>query len=267
MTKSRRGSPIRRTARSLSTKANFDNEQPRSAVRFRVAGESGYASASLPVIDFRLLPLACRGSDVRCRRSRAISTSAIVQYSYTTIYDLHASLGLTVLALAGVRIVARLIWPWPALPPGMSLWQRLLTDATHTALYVLMIALPLVGWSIISAPGCCYAAPFVFDSFTLPRLPSTPFPDRAATFAVHSALAWIAMGAIALHAAAALLHHFVFKDDTLAHVIAGLRAKRSGGLKLPEPAGPFAASVDEGAIQYFRIRPSPGQVPKTSDGQ
>jgi cytochrome b561 len=149
--------------------------------------------------------------------------------SYSTLYNLHASLGLTVLALAGVRIVARLIWRWPALPPGMTLWQRLLADATHTALYVLMVALPLVGWSIISAPGCCYFAPFVFNSFTLPKLASTPFPDRAAAFAVHSTLAWIAMGAIALHTAAALLHHFVFKDDTLAHVIIDLRATRSEG--------------------------------------
>jgi cytochrome b561 len=169
--------------------------------------------------------------------------------AYTTGYNLHASLGLTVLALAGVRLVGRLIWPWRELPPDMSLWERLLADAMHIALYVLMIALPLVGWSIISAPGCCYFAPFVFNSFTLPRLPSTKFPDRAAAFAVHSTLAWIAMGAIALHTAAALLHQFVFKDETLANVIVDLRAMRSGGNKagavlLPDPAGP-AASADE----------------------
>jgi len=171
--------------------------------------------------------------------------------SYSTLYNLHASLGLTVLALAGVRIAARLIWRWPALPPGMSLWQRLLADATHTALYVLMVALPLVGWSIISAPGCCYFAPFVFDSFTLSRLPSTPFPDRAAAFSVHSALAWIAMGAIAMHTAAALLHHFVFKDDTLAHVIVDLRAMRSGGKKagaVPSPDSAGHAASEEKVV-------------------
>jgi cytochrome b561 len=152
--------------------------------------------------------------------------------AYRPIYNLHASLGLIVLGLVGVRIVARLIRPWPGLHSDMSLWQSLLAEATHIALYVLMIALPLVGWSIISAPGCCYAAPFVFNTFTLPMLDSTPFPDRAAAFAVHSALAWVAMGAIALHAAAAFLHHFVFKDDTLARVIVDLRPMRSGGMRL-----------------------------------
>jgi cytochrome b561 len=191
--------------------------------------------------------------------------------SYTTLYNLHASLGLTVLALVGVRIAGRLIWRWPALPPGMSLWQRLLADATHTALYVLMMALPLVGWSIISAPGCCYAVPFVFDSFSLPRLPSTPFPDRAAAFAVHSALAWIAMGAIALHAAAAFLHHFVFKDDTLAHVIVDLRVMRSegnnaGAVLLPNPAGP-AASADKVANPPIPESGPRGPVPESLNRQ
>src|SRR5260370_15810186 len=119
---------------------------------------------------------------------------------YRPIFNLHASLGLIVLASVGARIAARLLWPWPGLPSEMSLWQRLLAEATHVALYVLMIDLPLVGLSIISAPGCCYPAPFVFNTFTLPRLHSTPFPDRAAAFAVHSTLAWIAMGAIAIQA-------------------------------------------------------------------
>ena len=37
------------------------------------------------------------------------------------------------------------------------------------------------------------------------------------------------MGAIALHAAAGLFHHFVYKDDTLARVVLGLRAMRDRG--------------------------------------
>lgn len=156
--------------------------------------------------------------------------------SYATLYNLHASLGLTVLALAGFRLVARLFWPWPALPPAMPLWERLLAEAMQIALYILMMALPLAGWSIISAPGCCYFAPFVFNSVTLQKLPSTPFPDRAAAFAVHSTLAWLAMGAIAMHAAASLLHQFVFKDETLANVIVDLREASDGGDESPKPS-------------------------------
>jgi len=182
--------------------------------------------------------------------------SSCCDVAYRPIYNLHASLGLVVLALVGARIVARLIWPWPGLPSGMSLWQSLLAEATHIALYVLMIALPLVGWSIISAPGCCYPAPFVFNTFTLPRLASTPFPDRSAAFAVHSALGWIAIGAIALHAAAAFLHHFVFKDGTLARVIVDLRAMRSGGKPGGMALKTTAPDVEQGP-SVTKLRPAP----------
>ncbi|MER2268584.1 cytochrome b [Methylobacterium oxalidis] len=147
------------------------------------------------------------------------------QPQYWPTYNLHASLGLTVLALVAMRALFRLLRPWPALPAGMPAWQRLAAHGTHTALYVLMVALPVAGWSVVSAPGCCHINPFVFGLFTLPSLDPAPLPDRAAAFAVHSTLAWIAMGLIALHAAAALLHHFVLKDATLARVTPGLRPK------------------------------------------
>lgn len=115
------------------------------------------------------------------------------------------------------------------MPDDTPPWQRVAAHVTHTGLYVLMVALPVAGWSVVSAPGCCHINPYVFGLFTLPSLDPAPLPDRAASFAVHSALAWISMGLIALHAAAALLHHFVYKDDTLVRVIPGLRPRRGRG--------------------------------------
>ncbi|MBK3403972.1 cytochrome b [Methylorubrum populi] len=151
--------------------------------------------------------------------------SSCCQPRYWPTYDLHASLGLAVLALVAMRALVRMLRPWPALPAGMPAWQRLAAHGTHTALYLLMVALPVAGWSVVSAPGCCHINPFVFGLFTLPSLDPAPLPDRAAALAVHSTLAWIAMGLVALHAAAALLHHVVLKDATLARVIPGLRPK------------------------------------------
>ncbi|WP_161392797.1 cytochrome b/b6 domain-containing protein [Methylobacterium sp. 2A] len=143
------------------------------------------------------------------------------------VYNLHASFGLALLALVALRALVRLLRPWPALPAHTPLWQRLIARATHIALYVLMIALPLAGWSIVSAPGCCHINPFVFDQFLLPSLDPAPIPDRATAFAIHSALAWIVMGVIALHASAALVHHVFYKDETLARIVPGLRPRRS----------------------------------------
>lgn len=153
--------------------------------------------------------------------------SSCCDAGHGTLLNLHASLGLTVLGLVGTRVVARTIWRWPALPANTPLLQSLLARGVHTALYVLMIALPLVGWNVVSVSGCCQVSPFVFNLFTLPSLNPPPIPSWSAAFALHSALAWIVMGAIGLHAAAAFLHHFVFKDDILARVVLGLRAMRS----------------------------------------
>ncbi len=131
-------------------------------------------------VHFRHASLDHRGGDVSVPLAGGHICASVYRsccgVSHRPIYNLHASLGLAVLALFGARIIARFIWPWPGLPDDMSFWQKLLAEAVHVALYALMIALPLVGWSVISAPGCCYARPFVFDSFVLPRLASTPFP-------------------------------------------------------------------------------------------
>ena len=153
--------------------------------------------------------------------------SSCCSAGHWAIYNLHASLGLTVLALVGARLLVRLVKPWPALPPHMPAWQSFVARATHIALYVLMLAIPMAGWSVVSAPGCCHINPLVFNQFTLPSLDPAPIPDRAASFEMHSALAWIVMGAIALHAGAALFHHFVIKDDILARMILGFRRLRS----------------------------------------
>lgn len=99
------------------------------------------------------------------------------------------------------------------------------------------MALPLAGWSVVSAPGCCPPNPFVFGLFTLPSLDPASIPDRAAAFAVHSTLAWIAVALIAVHAAVALLHHFVYKDDSLALAVEPTRRRRAGRPASSRPNG------------------------------
>lgn len=152
--------------------------------------------------------------------------SSCCELRHWTAYNLHASFGLALLALVALRLLVRSLRPWPAFPDRMPLWMRLSARATYTALYVLMVALPLAGWSIVSAPGCCHINPYVFDWFVLPSLDPAPIPNRAAAFSLHSALAWIAMGLIALHTLAALFHHFVWRDDILARIVPALRAWR-----------------------------------------
>lgn len=132
----------------------------------------------------------------------------------------HFMLGLTVLVLVLVRIVVRLRATTPAITPAPPTWQRLASRGVHLALYGLMVGMPLAGWTILSAKGA--AIPF----FGL-ALPPLMAPDKA--FAgwlqdIHETAGTVGYWLIGVHAAAALAHHYFWKDDTLKRMLPGRRS-------------------------------------------
>ena len=141
------------------------------------------------------------------------------------IYQLHKSLGITVLALSLLRLVWRLFDPAPPLPVNLQRWEAALARVTHLGFYVLMIALPLSGWMMVSA-SVWNIPTVVFGAFTLPHLPvlgslQDKKPVEDALKEVHEALAIGMFGLLLLHVAGALKHHFVLRDDTLARMLPG----------------------------------------------
>jgi len=166
-------------------------------------------------------------------------------------FQLHKSIGLTVLALSLARLGWRLANPPPPLPAAMPAWERLVAKATHWAFYVLMIGLPISGWVFVSAGWSLHenrslAMPTYWFGliqapalFNLPQASDAVRADVAgASFAAHAVMAWIALGLVALHVAAALKHHVINRDATLAHMIPGLRAPN--GEAAPRHAGRLA---------------------------
>jgi cytochrome b561/polyisoprenoid-binding protein YceI len=152
-------------------------------------------------------------------------------------YQLHKSIGLTVLALTIVRLIWRLTHRPPALAAGMPAWERLAARATHWGFYVLTLALPLTGWLYVSAgwsihdnqplaiPTRWFGLLEVPHLFGLPHASNDMREDTAeAALTAHAYLGFAAIGLAALHVAAALKHHFLDRDETLAHMVPGLRA-------------------------------------------
>ncbi len=66
------------------------------------------------------------------------------------LYQLHKSIGVTILLLALCRLGWRLTHRPPPLP-DMPPLQRFAAEAGHVLLYALMLALPLTGWALVSA--------------------------------------------------------------------------------------------------------------------
>jgi cytochrome b561 len=168
-------------------------------------------------------------------------------------YQLHKSIGLTVLALSLVRLGWRLMNPPPPLPEHMPGWERLIAKATHWAFYALMIGLPLSGWLYVSAGWSIHddaPLPVATQWFGLFRVPSLfglnqadlgVREDTAETaLTAHAYLAYATLGLAALHVLAALKHHLFDKDEVLAHMAPGLRAPFD---KEPAPKNPVRLAV------------------------
>lgn len=133
-----------------------------------------------------------------------------------SMYALHKSVGLTVLALAVVRLAWRWIAGAPVPPPGAPRWQRAAAAANHWLLYALLLAVPLSGWLFNSAAG------FPLQWFGLFNLPAISGADpglRAAARAAHEWLFWLLVASALAHAAAAFWHHLFLGDATLARML------------------------------------------------
>lgn len=132
-----------------------------------------------------------------------------------TIYNLHKLTGIAIFVLMLCRLVWRLSNPRPDLAPQTPRIEKILATLGHSLFYVLVIAMPLSGWIMSTAAdhapslgALALPLPFIARSQALSSL----FNDY------HQTIAWVIIGLIVLHIAAALKHHFVNKD----HVLKGM---------------------------------------------
>ena len=133
-----------------------------------------------------------------------------------SLYELHKSFGITVFALAAIRIVVRWRRGAPPVEPEVPAWQRTAAYVSHYALYVLMILVPLTGWAATSA--CC--AP-VNLFWTVPlTLPVPGDEDLAKTiFRLHYTFVYALAGVILAHVGGSLQHHLIRRDRTLLRML------------------------------------------------
>ena len=125
--------------------------------------------------------------------------------------NIHAVVGLAVLALAVVRILWRLRHAPPDYPEGTPPLTRKLSGPVHWLLYGLMVVLPLVG--IVAYVW--HARVFDFGLFKVNFGVASNKPVYEAAEEIHEFLAFSLFGLVGLHAIAALWHHFIRKDGLL----------------------------------------------------
>ena len=128
----------------------------------------------------------------------------------TFYFNLHKSIGVTILALIAIRILWRITHTPPALMTSYKVWERKLAAATHHLFYLLMIALPLSG--VIMALNSKYGIKW----FGVPFLSGVDNkPTREIWVEAHEIIGIIMLLMIAIHLLGALKHKFIDKDETL----------------------------------------------------
>lgn len=151
-----------------------------------------------------------------------IGMVASVSARHAWLVNFHKPLGIAILLLVIVRVVVRWRNPPPALPADLPVLQKLAAHASHWLLYLLMLALPLVGWAMLSAGGY----PVMLGSSL--RLPSI-FPAGPVGFAVlrhlHTWLALLLFATFLAHMAAALYHGLIRRDGVLSSMTWRRRAR------------------------------------------
>ncbi len=168
------------------------------------------------------------------------------------LYQLHKSIGITILTLTLARIGWRVMNPPPPLPTGMADWETKLSHAVHIGFYGLMIAMPLTGWLYVSTAYQFDVATVLFGAVSWPDLPFVGFlaneAGHGAVENIHSKLAWVAIALLALHVGGAVKHDILDDEGVLKRMIPGLLGKTEAPARpargfLPAFGGALAVSV------------------------
>ena len=128
----------------------------------------------------------------------------------------HKSFGLTILALAVIRLVWRWTNPVPDLSTETRPWERVLAKISHLLLYALIFALPLTGWMMSSAKN------YPVSWFSLFQVPDLVAPSETLFNQMrhlHHLLFDVLVVVAVLHVAGALKHHFVDRNDVLKRML------------------------------------------------
>jgi len=127
----------------------------------------------------------------------------------------HFMLGLSIFLLVWLRLAARLMQPIPQHQLGIKPWQAFAAKAMHYILYLFMAVMPIMGWLILSAEG----KTIPFYGFTLPPLMAENHDLAELVEEIHEWVGTTGYVLIALHAFAALFHHYILKDNTIRRIL------------------------------------------------
>jgi cytochrome b561 len=154
---------------------------------------------------------------------------------YLTLVGIHKPLGILILILALIRLVVRLRYGAPPLPLDLPEPMKLAAYLSHYALYALMIAMPLIGWAMLSAADYPVT---LWHSIWLPQIVPQSASLHTLLWNAHFYLAFLFFALILMHLAAGLFHGLVRRDgvfDTMGPTLTHDEVAPADWQKAPGP--------------------------------
>jgi cytochrome b561 len=127
------------------------------------------------------------------------------------IYKYHKTCGVLLLGLMTLRLFLKLVLVQPEYDPPLPPMQRIVSQAVHGTLYILVLAQAALGWAATAAGG--YPVEF-FKSVMPPILGKDPALSER-LYALHYLVGLALAALIVLHIAAALMHWLVKRDTVM----------------------------------------------------
>lgn len=129
-------------------------------------------------------------------------------------FNLHKSIGATLLLLILFRVFWRLAHAAPDFPATMQTWEKKLAAAVHHLLYLLMLLLPVSGllMTLYSKYGLLWFGIKVFEGLDKPQL-------RDIFKEMHEIIAIALLTLIVLHVLAALKHQWLDRDEIMSRIL------------------------------------------------
>ena len=189
------------------------------------------------------------------------------------LYNLHKSIGITILALMTLRLFWRAFTAAPALPEQMPKQERVAAHFGHFALYAALLVMPVSGWVMISASD----KPSVLFGYTafplIPWLSELPLDQKKATSeifkGIHEFTANVLLLLIVVHVAAALRHAFILRDGIMSRMLPRFGRRSASArialLVLTASALSFAGLADATAMEWG-VNPQKSEVAFEASG-
>lgn len=141
------------------------------------------------------------------------------------IFQIHKSIGVTILLLALARLAVRLLRAPPSWPEHLGRAERRVAELVHIGFYGLMLALPITGWLAVSSSRIAIPT-LLYGVIPWPHVPGVTGLSPAAKAGLnaasqnsHKLLLWAMVGLLALHVAGALKHQLIDRRPDIGRML------------------------------------------------